>query len=41
MSISERTLKLLWAKSGGKCAFPGCELDLISEDGSVIGEIAI
>ncbi|MBD5136630.1 MAG: HNH endonuclease [Lachnospiraceae bacterium] len=39
MNISEKTLKLLWGKSGGKCAFPGCELDLFSEDGSVIGEI--
>lgn len=38
MNISEKVLKLLWAKSGGKCAFPGCGLDLISEEGSVIGE---
>lgn len=38
MDISEKTIKILWAKSGGKCAFPGCELDLINEDGSVIGE---
>ncbi len=38
MNISDRTLKLLWAKSGGKCSFPGCDNDLISEDGSIIGE---
>lgn len=39
MSVSNKTTKILWAKSGGKCAFPGCGQDLISVDGSVIGQV--
>lgn len=38
---SSRTIKLLWGKSGGLCAFPGCPNDLIlrsSDD--IIGDIA-
>ena len=38
---SARTLKLLWGKSGGLCAFPGCPNDLIlrsSDD--IVGQIA-
>lgn len=29
MALSNRDLKLLWAKSGGFCAFPGCNQELI------------
>ena len=42
MSIDSRTKKVLWGKSGGKCAF--CRADLIIEgakrtDTSVVGEV--
>ncbi len=36
---TEKTKKILWAKSGGKCAFPACERDLIGEDDNIQGEI--
>ena len=39
MGISERTKKRIWAKSGGKCAFPGCGEDLIGEKGTILGEV--
>ena len=43
--ISETTIKILWAKSGNRCAFPGCSQTLVEEattlDGSqVVGEMA-
>lgn len=40
MAISQTTLKILWAKSGGLCAFPGCDCELIgktSED--IVGHV--
>jgi len=45
MSISLKTHKILWAKSGNKCAFPNCEHNLVYEEfqedlNSVIGEEA-
>ncbi len=39
MSYTEKTKKLLWGKSGGKCAFPMCERDLIGKEGNIQGEI--
>lgn len=39
MSYTEKTRKLLWGKSGGKCAFPGCNKDLIGNEGNIQGEI--
>ncbi len=39
MSYTEKTKKMLWGKSGGKCAFSGCERDLIGQDGNIQGEI--
>jgi hypothetical protein len=43
--ISEATIKILWAKSGNRCAFPGCKQALVEDlttlDGSqVVGEMA-
>lgn len=43
--ITETTIKILWAKSGNRCAFPGCSQTLVEEatalDGSqVVGEMA-
>ncbi|MDR3149975.1 MAG: hypothetical protein LBT88_08220, partial [Oscillospiraceae bacterium] len=32
MSISDKMLKILWAQSGGLCAFPGCNEELIVKD---------
>ena len=45
MGISLKTHKILWGKSGNKCSFPGCRLDLVmdeseTDDPSVIGEEA-
>lgn len=45
MSISLKTHKLLWGRSGNMCAFPGCKKSLVIEetetdDPSVIGEEA-
>lgn len=45
MSISLKTHKLLWGRSGNKCAFEGCRNDLISDetetdDESIIGDEA-
>ncbi|WBL44252.1 HNH endonuclease signature motif containing protein [Algoriphagus halophytocola] len=45
MGISLKTHKILWAKSGSKCAFPECKKDLVvdeseTDDPSVIGEEA-
>lgn len=40
MAISQSTLKILWAKSGGLCAFPGCNHELISNTSDdIIGHI--
>lgn len=39
MSYTEKTKKVLWGKSGGKCAFPGCERDLIGKEDNIQGEI--
>jgi hypothetical protein len=43
--FTETTIKILWAKSGNRCAFPGCSQALVEEattlDGSqVVGEMA-
>jgi hypothetical protein len=45
MGISLKTHKLLWGKSGNKCAFPDCRHDLIADetetdDESIIGDEA-
>lgn len=45
MSVSLKTSKILWAKSGNKCAFPGCKQNLVmhdvmTDDPSVVGEEA-
>jgi hypothetical protein len=45
MSISLKTHKLLWGRSGNMCAFPGCRKILVvdktsSDDPSIIGEEA-
>ena len=39
MSYTEKTKKILWGKSGGKCAFPECERDLIGKEDNIQGEI--
>ena len=40
MAISQSTLKILWAKSGGLCAFPGCDHELISKTSEdIIGHV--
>lgn len=43
--FTEKTIKILWAKSGNRCAFPGCSQLLVEDatdlDGSsVVGEMA-
>lgn len=43
--FTDTTIKILWAKSGNRCAFPGCVQALVAEattlDGSqVVGEMA-
>jgi hypothetical protein len=44
MAISEVDAKILWAKAGGRCSYPECNIDLIpllEESGNVIlGEMA-
>ncbi|WP_340104900.1 HNH endonuclease [Rhodohalobacter sp. 8-1] len=45
MSIDLRTHKILWAKSGNRCAYEGCKNELvidetITDDDSIIGEEA-
>ena len=45
MGISLKTHKILWGKSGNKCSFPDCKMDLVmdeseTDDPSVIGEEA-
>lgn len=45
MSIELKTHKILWGKSGNKCAFPSCRKELVmdeseTDDPSVIGEEA-
>ena len=39
MNYNEKTLKILWGKSGGKCAFPGCNSDLIGDRDNIQGQI--
>lgn len=39
MAYNEKTKKLLWGKSGGKCAFPKCNKDLIGDEDNIQGEI--
>jgi hypothetical protein len=44
-SYTDRTLKLLWGRSGGRCAMPECRTELIADSAEydpmvVIGEIA-
>jgi len=42
--ISRKDIKILWGKSGNRCAFPGCEVELAKEGSSgkniVIGVMA-
>ena len=41
MSYRDQTIKLLWGKSAGRCAYPGCRDPLITEPkDQVIGQIA-
>lgn len=41
MSYRDQTIKLLWGKSAGRCAYPGCRDPLITEPkDEVIGQIA-
>lgn len=45
MSITIKTRKILWSKSGNKCAFPNCKADLIesslfTDDSHVVGDEA-
>src|SRR5579872_613112 len=45
MSISEKTLKILWSRAGGRCSFPLCNTALIHEGTGndapvVVGEVA-
>jgi hypothetical protein len=45
MDISSRDMKILWGRSGGICAFPGCGLELTPDPAgsgtpAVIGEMA-
>lgn len=39
-SPTQRTVKHLFAVSRNRCAFPGCELPLVEDSGTVTGEIA-
>jgi hypothetical protein len=44
-SYTDRTLKLLWGRSGGRCAMPDCRVELFAEASDydplvIIGEIA-
>lgn len=41
MSISEKTKKQIWAKSGNRCAFPGCNQLVCDKklDNTILGEI--
>jgi len=44
-SYSDRTLKLLWGRSGGRCAIPDCRIELTTDATEydpivIIGEIA-
>lgn len=43
MSISQKAHKALWGRAANRCAFPGCQIELVmdagqTEDESVIGE---
>ena len=43
MSISLKTHKMLWGRSGNRCAFPDCQKELVMDateidDESLIGE---
>lgn len=45
MGISSKTHKILWGKSGNKCSFPDCKIDLVmqkseTDDHSIVGEEA-
>lgn len=45
MGIHLKTHKIIWAKSGNKCAFPDCRIDLVmdefeTDDPSVVGQEA-
>jgi hypothetical protein len=45
MSISLKTHKMLWGRSGNRCAFPECKISLVmdeseTDDASIIGEEA-
>ena len=44
MSISDRDIKLLWGRAGGRCSRPGCAIDLTKElergIDYIIGEMA-
>ncbi len=40
MSVSPRVLKVLWARAGGVCSFPGCGLELAFDANVLLGENA-
>jgi len=40
MSVRPRVLKVLWARAGGVCSFPGCGLELAFDANILLGENA-
>ncbi len=43
MSVTLKTLKMLWGRAAGRCSFPDCRLDLVhddsqTDDSSLVGE---
>ena len=45
MAISQKSTKILWANAAGRCAFPGCQARLCTQDAGgqapyIIGEMA-
>lgn len=42
--VTKKDLKILWAKSAGKCSFPECKQQLIIENlettNQILGEVA-
>jgi hypothetical protein len=45
MTISQKSIKILWANAAGRCAFPGCETKLCTQESGqaapyTIGEMA-
>ena len=40
MTIKTKTWKALLARSGNKCAFPGCNCEIVDKDNILLGQIA-